>query len=46
MVLLALTLNPEGSFRTGDIADAASGRVDSLPEDGQTAHLLLKMYCK
>ena len=46
VVLLALTLNPEGSFRTGDIADAASGRVDSLPEDGQTAHLLLKMYCK
>lgn len=45
-VLLALTLNPESSFRTGDIANAKSGRVSGLPEDEQTAHLLLKMYCE
>ena len=46
IVLLALTLNPEGCFRTGDIANAKSGRVSGLPEDEQTAHLLLKMYCE
>ena len=45
-VLLALTLNPGSSFRTGDIANAKSGRVSGLPEDEQTAHLLLKMYCE
>ena len=46
IVLLALTLNPAGRFRTGDIANAKSGRVSGLPEDEQTAHLLLKMYCE
>ena len=45
-VLLALTLNPEGRFQTGDIAKVKSGRVSGLPEDEQTAHLLLKMYCE
>lgn len=46
IVLLALTLNPEGRFQTGDIAKVKSGRVSGLPEDEQTAHLLLKMYCE
>lgn len=46
VVLLALTLNPEMRFLTRDMADAASGRVQRLPEDEQTAHLLLRMYCE
>lgn len=46
IVLLALTLNRESEYRTGDIARAETGRVDRLPEDEQTAHLLLRMYCE
>ena len=46
VVLLALTLNPEMRFLTRDMADASSGRVQRLPEDEQTAHLLLRMYCE
>lgn len=46
IVLLALTLNPEGRYQVGDIAKPETGRVDHLPQDEQTAHLLLRMYCE
>ena len=46
VVLLALTLNKDGELRTRDIARNESGRVDHLPEDERTAHLLLRMYCE
>lgn len=46
IVLLALTLNSEGLFHVGDIAKPKTGRVDHLPEDEQTSHLLLRMYCE
>lgn len=46
VTLLALTLNSEGKLYTRDVADASSGHVARLPEDEQTAHLLLKLFCK
>lgn len=45
-ILLALSLSPGNTFRAGDSADCASGRMD-LPPEGETAiWLLLRMYCE
>ena len=46
VVLLALTVNSEGRFRKEDFAHAEDGLLARPPENGQTAYLLLRMYCQ